>query len=65
MVMKVNRIARTTARSIAHQRAKDAGLDPDTADAVVQSVMAIFDPEYTFKEWKDFVDQEIQRHAAP
>jgi hypothetical protein len=63
--MKVNRIARTTARSIAHQRAREAGLDPNTADAVVHRVMAIFDPELTFKEWKEFVDQEIQRHAQP
>jgi hypothetical protein len=58
-------LSRMTARSIAHQRAKDAGLDANTADAVVHSVMGIFDPELTVREWINFVDQEIQQHANP
>jgi hypothetical protein len=64
--MKVNRLSsRMTARSIAHQRAQAAGLDPDTADAAVRSVMVLYDPELTVREWLNFVDQEIQRHANP
>jgi hypothetical protein len=59
------RLTRTSARSIAHRRAQDAGLDVNTRDVVAHRAMEVFDPELTMREWLEFVDQEIQRHAQP
>jgi hypothetical protein len=49
----------------ARQRAMNAGLDVDTADACAHRVMDIWDPEYTEREWLAFIDEEITRHAQP
>jgi hypothetical protein len=58
-------MSRQDAWLMACKRAVDAGLDDTTADAVVHRAMEIFHEEFTKREWLEFVDQEIQRHAQP
>lgn len=54
-------LTRTSARSIAHRRANAAGLDPKACDTVAHGAMSIFHPEFTTREWINFVDQEIEK----
>jgi len=56
-------MTRHVARIRALRRAADIGLDPNTADAAVSRAMEVFHEELTDREWMNFVDQEIQRHA--
>jgi len=53
------------ARGYARLRARAAGLDMTTADAVAHSVMVVWDDQFTIREWNNFVDEEITRHAHP
>jgi len=48
---------------IACKRAEESGLDDNTANAAVHRAMEVFHEELTKREWLNFVDQEIQRHA--
>lgn len=58
-------MTRYKARLLALDRAEAAGLDPNAADAVVHRALEIFHEEFTVREWLQFVDEEIQRHAQP
>jgi len=58
-------MTRMAARIRALRRAVDAGLDENAADAAVSRAMEVFHEELTEREWFNFVDEEIQRHAAP
>ena len=49
----------------ARQRAMNAGLDVDTADACAHRAMDLWDPEYAEREWHELIDEEVRRHAQP
>ena len=53
------------ARKLAYQMAREAGLDTDTAAAVRDSYAGIHHEEFTDREVRDFIRQEIQQHANP
>lgn len=46
-------------------RATSSGLDDDTADAAARRAMEVWHPEFTKREFNNFIDEEIQRHAQP
>jgi len=56
---------RSSAFRYARERALMVGLDVNTADAVAHRCMDLWDPEYAVREWNEFIDQEVMRHAAP
>ena len=58
-------MTKAQAKKLAYQMARDAGLDTDTAAAVRDSYAGIHHEEFTDREVRNFVNQEIQQHANP
>lgn len=58
-------MSKDQARNLARQLARNAGLDENTADAVARSYAAIHDDEFTDREVRHLIQQEIQYHAQP
>lgn len=58
-------MGREWCRAYAITRARSAGLDDDTADAVRDRAMGQWYPSATAEEWRNVVDDVIQCHAMP
>lgn len=56
---------RRAARVDAVTRALQAGLNANTADAVAQSAMVVWAADLTPREWREFIDEEIERQVHP
>lgn len=50
------------ARAFAETRALMLDVDSNTADAIADRVMVLWDPEYTMREWIELIDVEIALH---